>query len=389
MVTKFRLSPMKAIYMSHRPEDKKREKTVRFVEVEDNADAQGTAKKSPHGLRIGPPAKKKEVVDQNPETDKNKVRSADRIKELHLRGKGMPYVDVPPLKANWRSPVSDPIKETQDNRLVPAYKSRAPVELDVDIEKLVESVLDLQISVPLRSLAGVSTAIQKEIKKQVTKARLPIGPTVQNNLQVGRERKFIRASSLPVAMYMIMAEVSDEIPEGFRVASDPILQYLMENKDADPSDLIVAKVSEPLKAVFLKINRLLQEECLLDEGSEIVSMGKLVAIALGLTWNPLLSCTMGSSTNHHEKTLGIARNVRMESGGVAGHFQVHILENPPYRVLLGRPFTVLMSSTLRTRSDGSSELEITDPNTKQVAVIPTYDRGKGPEEMKKLGFQSF
>jgi hypothetical protein len=37
------------------------------------------------------------------------------------------------------------------------------VEVGIDIEKIVESVLDLEISVPLRSLAGVSGHIQKEI----------------------------------------------------------------------------------------------------------------------------------------------------------------------------------------------------------------------------------
>jgi hypothetical protein len=379
---------MMATFMSQRPEDKRKEKTVRF-EDDGNAKKRGTAKTAVQGFKIGPPAKRRDqtVPEGTSEPDEDNVRRSERVRE-HLRGKGMPYVDVPPLKETWRSPASDPIKENQD-KLVPAYKSRAPVEIGVDIEKLVETVLDLEINVPLRSLAGVSTAIQKEIKKQVTKARLPIEPAVQANLQKEPLRQFIQVKDLPVSSYMTMEEVSEEIPEGFLVAGDPVIQYLLENKDADPGDLIVANDSEPLKAIFMNVNQTGQEECVLDYGSEIVSMARPVAVKMGLTWDPYLSCSMGGSTNHHVKTLGIARNVRMTAGGVSGHFQMHILENPPYKILLGRPFDVLMKGVLRTRTDGSAELEITDPNTKKVAVIPTYDRDKGPEMLQRQTFQSF
>ena len=376
-----------AAYVSQRPEDKKREKTVRFEEPSKVA-TRGTARASLKGFKTGPPAKKGDqtVSDPSAEADKGNDRSS---KESHLRGKGMPYVDVPPFKATVRSPVSDPIKETQENRVVPAYKSRAPVEIGVDIEKLVENVLDLEINVPLRSLAGVSTAIQKEIKKQVTKARLPTEQVAQVNLQEEQDGLYIEVKDLPVAAFMTMTEVSDEIPEGSKVASDPVIQYLLEHEDADPKDLIVAKPNAPLKTIFMKVNRMGQEECVLDGGSEIVSMGKAVAIAMGLTWDPLLSCTMGGSTNHKERTIGIACNVHMGAGDVVAYLQIHILENPPYKILLGRPFDVLMKSQMRTRTDGSSEIELTDPNTGNVAVVPTYDRGKGPEEMQRQNFQSF
>jgi hypothetical protein len=64
-------------------------------------------------------------------------------------------------------------KGVTTERPTPAYKSRAPVEEEVDIEKLVEQVLDIEVNVPLRSLAGASTAVRDEIKKQVTRVRKP------------------------------------------------------------------------------------------------------------------------------------------------------------------------------------------------------------------------
>jgi len=69
--------------------------------------------------------------------------------------------------------------------------------------------------------------------------------------------------------------------------------------------------------------------------------------------------------------------------------QVHILENLSYKVLLGRLFDMFTGTTNRTRTDGSSELTLTDPNTKVVVTIPTYRRGCGPEELQKQQYQSF
>ena len=82
---------------------------------------------------------------------------------------------------------------------------------------------------------------------------------------------------------------------------------------------------------------------------------------------------MESASNHVEQTLGVARNVCFEIGGLKSFLQVHILENPPYRVLLGKPFETLGSMVVQTYKDGSSEVVIKDPNTKRVAVVPTYE----------------
>jgi hypothetical protein len=186
-----------------------------------------------------------------------------------------------------------------------------------------------------------------------------------------------------------MTDVSDDIPEGSFVADDPILQYLAENKDVKPEDLVIATTSESLRSIYLNVNRVGQEECLLDNGSMIVSMARDAAVQFGLNWDPSIRINMESASNHLEKTLGLARNVRFAGGGIVIILQVHILENPPYKVLLGRPFDRFTSSIIRTKSDGSSEIELTDPNTKVIAVMPTYKRGCGPDELQKQVYQGF
>jgi hypothetical protein len=137
------------------------------------------------------------------------------------------------------------------------------------------------------------------------------------------------------------------------------------------------------------INGIGQEECLLDGGSMIVSISKQVAVQLGLVWDPSISIEMESASGHIEQTLGVARNVCFEIGGLKLYLQVHILENPPYRVLLGKPFETLGTTVIQSYEDGSSEVVIKDPNTKRIAVVPTYERGKTPENLQKTKFQDF
>jgi len=382
------MSPVIASLVSKRLEDRVRKTKVGFDLGEK---ARVGAKENTNITKTGPPSRQSGVVEKNKDLDmmSDRARFAEKAKETILKGKTLPYVDVPPIKATLRTPVI-PVRKDQIAKTGPAYTSRAPVEVGVDIEKLVESVLDLEISVPLRSLAGVSGQIQKEIRKQVTKARMPIEVNDKSvvNLLSKSGKPLIRLD-VPIATYTIMTEVSDEIPEGSFVADDPVLQYLAEHKDVDPEDLVVADVSEPLRAIYLTINRVGQEECLLDSGSMIVSMSREGAVQLGLNWDPSIRINMESASNHLEKTLGLARNVRFSIAGIEIFLQVHILEQPPYKVLLGRPFDTFTSSTVRTKTDGSSELLLTDPNTKGQAVVPTYQRGCGPEELQKQRYQGF
>jgi hypothetical protein len=382
MGSKFRLSPMMETYVSHRPEDKNRDKNRQNTENTYQTRSKGIgATKEAGVLKIGPPkqsTERKKVTFEGRQPEQERAPESSRKRDL-------PYVEVAPLKTALRAPR----QSDQSTKITPSYKSLAPVEVGLDVEKLVETVLDLEINVPLRNLAGVSSAIQKEIRKQVTKTRLPVATNSLVHRQEGEDRPYVRIDNLPVGAYLINKDTTEDFPEGHLVADDPVLQYLAENRDANSSDLIVAKESEPLRTVFITVNRIGQEACLLDSGSMIVSMAKDVAVQLGLTWDPTIQINMESASNHIEKTLGLARNVRFGVGGLDLFLQVHIMENPPYRVLLGRPFDAFASSTLQTNPDGSSMLTVVDPNTKGVAIIPTYPRGVSPEELQKQKYQAF
>ncbi len=90
-----------------------------------------------------------------------------------------------------------------------------------------------------------------------------------------------------------------------------------------------------------------REEALLDSGSQIVSMAKTTATTLGITWDPGLTIGMQSAQGHVESTLGLARNVPFDFGGITLLMQVHIISKPAYSILLGRPFDALTESGIQ------------------------------------------
>lgn len=375
------------------PEDRNREKSQSSLYGDKHLTRSKGATLSKEGeiLKVGPPRKEKPTSKERPEIvepSRPEKESPDRSDQLgkRVRWREVPYVDVPALRPSVK--MSRPAEDVR-NKPGPAYKSKAPVEDEIDIEELVKKALDAEITIPLRSLAGASTVVRDEIRKQVTRIRKSVDKTTLTTVVAEDGQEYIDVASLPIATFTMSEDVSSELPEGHLVADDPVLQYLREIDDADLDKLLVAKTSEPLKCIYAKINHTGHEESLLDSGSQIVSMGKDVATAQGLSWDPNIRINMESASNHIEQTLGLARNVPFTIGGITIYLQVHILEKPPYKILMGRPFETLTSSNVKTERDGSTLLTITDPNTKRRAAVPTYERGKGPEEMQKQKVQSF
>ena len=142
---------------SHRLEDRQRNKAIEGLVTRAAA---AKIQKIHNKMKIGPPNRKKDVVSRPTIEERNKMGAPSENTKTNPQEKALPYVDVPPLSDSLRSLINDCVK---DAKIGPVYKSRAPVEAGLDIEKLVEQVLDLEISVPLRNLAGISGAIQKEI----------------------------------------------------------------------------------------------------------------------------------------------------------------------------------------------------------------------------------
>jgi hypothetical protein len=254
-------------------------------------------------------AKRKEDSEKQPiyVNAQRKVPTARKSKWVEMRSQGEPDLEKRIEETQMRTTANDdreqslpkedlalkrvddtltgPVKETEVSG--PHYKNRAPVEIGLDIEKLVEAVLKTELNIPLKDLAGISTIVQKEIRRQMTKTKVPIEEKAIVGVQgVEVIEAEVRLEDQPMPMFLVTQTKDGEVPEGCCVAQDPVLQYLADNPTVKAGNLVVSQASEPLRAIYGSINEMLQEESLLDNGSMIISMSKTAAVENGLNWDP-------------------------------------------------------------------------------------------------------
>jgi hypothetical protein len=71
-------------------------------------------------------------------------------------------------------------------------------------------------------------------------------------------------------------------------------------------------------------------------------------------------------------TLGCTEHLQMSIGNIKFQVHAYVIENAPFRLLLGRPFHNLLLSWLEDNTDGSVDLSIHDPaNQNHIIQVPT------------------
>ncbi|KIK52530.1 hypothetical protein GYMLUDRAFT_179996, partial [Collybiopsis luxurians FD-317 M1] len=105
-----------------------------------------------------------------------------------------------------------------------------------------------------------------------------------------------------------------------------------------------------------------QIEAVLDSGSQIISMNKRHAVGVRLTWDPEIVINMMSANGELNLTCGMVINAPCTIGDIVVHFQIHIINNAPYDMLIGRPFNALAQTKIENYQDGGQLLMLTDPN---------------------------
>ncbi len=99
---------------------------------------------------------------------------------------------------------------------------------------------------------------------------------------------------------------------------------------------------------------------------------------MGWEYDPDIYILMESANRGVEKLLGLVKNVDFLFGEVTVYLPVHVLANPAYNLLLGRPFNTLTSSKVKNSSDSDQTMILTDSNTKKRTRVHTYPRGQAP-----------
>lgn len=319
----------------------------------------------------------------------------------------LPYRDVPPVRYAGRT-------ETQRSQPPPAaappkeknYEVRAPVEEygPDDAEELVTEIFGgLEVGVPLNKLFSISPRLLRQAKKVLSKRRVPaqVRATLEQLLEDLEANGSPSGSSLalppapPVAESVFLQDlpytprcrVTDHaeglIPRGAVIVEDAAVQYWQSVPAGQtPMSVFIAYAdvqrageSASLKCVHPLINGTGEEESILDDGSQIVSMSQAVAEGLGVSWDPDTCIYMQSANGQSEKSVGLARNVPFSFGDWSVYLQVHIIRAPAYKILLGRPFSILTASSVENSTDGGQRLTLTDPATRKRVTVPTFDRG--------------
>ena len=166
---------------------------------------------------------------------------------------------------------------------------------------------------------------------------------------------------------------------GAIIIEDPYEVYLRTAlEDHSPDCLTVAKESSALRTILPLINHNQYVESVLNPGSQVIAMSEAACHALALIYDPRIRLRMQSANREVDETLGLARNVPILVGDIMLYVQFHIVRNPAYDVLLGRPFDILCESIVRNYSNEDQTITIHDPNSGRIATVPTFLRGTHP-----------
>ena len=339
-----------------------------------------------------------------------RVRETEKAPEVTRKPPGvdMPYRGVKPLNTGVRTQPGFNKDHTQAN-MGPgsgekAYRIRAPIQRDGVTDEVIERIENTEVTVKLGDLYGISRELREGERLRLTKVRQPIPPKVPEVAAMQMEEVPLPTEELvdvplaydaldiaelpPVGVFVTTAAMGDmgDIPVGSMIAQDPYLQYLDSlPQGEEPKQVYVARDTAPLQVLYPVVNETATIESVLDSGSQIVSMASDLAKEIGLIWDPNLRIYMQSANGSMEQSVGLARNVRFRLGPMTMYLQVHIINKPAYKALLGRPFDLLTRSQIDHSVDGRPVITLTDPNTGKVCAMPTFDRGSGKSHQNNEG----
>lgn len=347
------------------------------------------------------------ATEDDPEPDdpdkreKSKKRIGDAKRKDSTTAEKFPYrrvvglkpvVEVPPVPAKYF--------RQEENKKQPAYKHATKVEEGVDLEELLSRFEDNRITLTQKELLALAPRLREAMKNNITKKRVPtkevavlaeVGEETEGESETDPEDgvastcQFISVNALrtePLAERPV--EETDEF-----VGSDPVLQYL-SRFSSEESRTMIFSVGEKdrssaqdvaeLTVIPAMINGIREEEALLDSGSQVVMMSREAATDCKLSWDPNLKINMQSANGQVSRTCGLAKNVPFTFGDLTVKLQVHVIEDAPYRVLLGRPFDLVTASEVINHSDGRQYVKLRNNETENSTCIPTYSRGQLPSK---------
>ncbi|KAF9538176.1 hypothetical protein CPC08DRAFT_651529, partial [Agrocybe pediades] len=281
---------------------------------------------------------------------------------------------LPPQDRNFgaasaQKPSTTTAPVSTEKKAEPAYRTLPPIHGAKAAKAVYERSLDSSITLSHRELYAIAPELRNLLREDITTRRIPASKDQQGSAQQ------------PLSTFTCLAVPQSQHrrpPHGATVISDPVETYLRSLRPGEEPDhrrLIVAKESSALRSIVPLIDNNQVVECILDPGCQIVAMSEEVCHSLSITYDPTIVLNMQSANGTVDKSLGLAQNVPFLIDHLTIYMQVHVIRNPAYDILLGRPFDVLTESIVRTYRNEETTVTVHDPNSDRVITVPTIPRG--------------
>ena len=262
-------------------------------------------------------------------------------------------IELPTVGRGAKAGTSQEAKGKQKKSDGPQYRHQCPAEDPMLKQKVVDKVLDATMSISVREAMAISYEVRQTVKNMATSKRVPAGATVSNLVETHHS-------------------------------------FATENHRSTPTSRQSPTCSAfvPLRVIDATFAGGVKAECILDSGSQFIAMRRDIWERTGLSLNPDTASTIEAANTSRSTTLGAIPNVSMSIGDLELSVYVHIVEEAPFEVLLGRPFFVLTTCETKDTEDGGQVLRISDPWEGISALIPTRDRVKTRGSEKIAGPRS-
>jgi hypothetical protein len=287
-----------------------------------------------------------------------------------------------------------PIKPAQPNVKKPevAYRTLPAIHDPSIANKVYNRALESSLSITYHELLSLSPEVRSQVRDATSSRRIPLKEganathatllqeetLTEGELALLFDDEEYASYSTQIGPTIDKSSINKPLPSNATIIDDPIDNYyrnLGEGELPDPDRLIVAKESSALRSIIPLVDNQLKVEAILDPGCQIIAMSEDVCHELALPYDPTIVLNMQSANGAVDPSLGLARNVPFLIGTLTFYMQVHVIRGPAYDILLGRPFDVLTESVVRNFRNEDQTITVHDPNTNQVATIPTVCRG--------------
>jgi hypothetical protein len=331
-----------------------------------------------------------------PMTQETETSTAKKGKQVEFAQEPThPYAAIPDaIHKPVAGPAKPAIKEPAVGRHDPAYTTTTKA-YDPRIAKIVyERAMETPITVTQRELLSLSPEVRAQIADITVKKRMAREQAAmvmiedcpdededlfQQAFEKAHEAQKTLTTQVTQATHMpaAFAAAARIPPVDATIIADPYEAYLRESStNTKPTEPVrVAAESNALRAILPVVDGQDKVEAILDPGCQIVAMSEEVCNALALPYDPTIRLNMVSANGGVNQSLGLARNIPFLVGDITLYLQVHVLRDPAYDILLGRPFDVLTQSVVRNYPDENQTVTILDPNTNRKTTVPTIQRG--------------